>query len=142
MMQTRLFISIYAGLCVYLVLIVFFGATGKFAYDELEAHKLLLVENVGDLQSKGESLNYSVEALQSDFETVAKEARSLLYLKEREGIIRIAGYKEKPRNITPGGLVVGNAEKRYKPEPFLRALGASAGILVFLFYGFSVKKKS
>jgi cell division protein FtsB len=141
MIQTRLFISIYSGLCVYLVLIVIFGATGKFAYDELEMHKVLLEKNVEDLKSKGEVLNFSVEALQSDYETVAKVARGLLYLKEREGIIRIAGYKEKPRHITPGGLVAGKTETRYRPEPFLRALAGSAGILVFLFHGFSTKKR-
>lgn len=137
MMQTRLFVSLYAGLLVYLVLIFFFGSTGKFAYGELEKQRDILKENVRLLRSQGEDLGYAIEALQTDPDRVVKEARNLLYLREREGVIRITGYKEKPRAVSPGGLVKAKVEIRYKPEPFLRAFALCMGIVVFIFLGFS-----
>jgi hypothetical protein len=93
-----------------------------------------LEKNVVNLRERGEALSYSVAALRSDPDRIIKEGRRLLLLQSREGIIRVAGYRGKPRPLSPGGVVFLKKDPLPRMEPYLRAFAAVGGILVFLFY--------
>ena len=136
MMQLRLLVSAYVGLLVYLILIFFFGSTGRFAFSELESYEIVLRANIQKLETLGTALDSSIEALQSDRDRVVLEARKLLYLGGREGVIHVAGYDAHARSVSPGGLLVRKEEKEYKPEPFLRGLAACIAVATFIFLGF------
>ncbi len=133
-------ISAYVGLTVYLILIFFFGSTGRFAYAELESYQSVLKQNLARLERLGTSLDYSIESLRSDRDSVAKEARTLLLLGPREGVIHVSGYNPRVQSVSPGGLLARKEEKEYRPEPFLRGLSACIAVGMFIFLGFSRRR--
>ncbi|MDR3200835.1 MAG: septum formation initiator family protein [Spirochaetales bacterium] len=133
-MRTRLIVSAYTGLILYLVTTFFFGGTGHFAYQNTKRQLEILEKNVQSLRVQGKTLSAAVTALRSDPDRIIKEGRRLLLLQPREGIIRLTGYREKPRLLSPGGLVVLKKDTSLKLEPFLRTFAGVGGILVFLFY--------
>jgi cell division protein FtsB len=133
-MAVRVFVSVYAGLITYLATTLFFGAAGHFSYQNLSQQYRIIEENVENLKTQGRTLGYSVAALRSDPDSIVREARRLLLLRRNEGYIRIEGYREKPKPLSPGGLVILKRESGLRLEPFLRAFAAISGILVFLFY--------
>jgi cell division protein FtsB len=137
-MAVRFFVSVYVCLIIYLVTTFFFGGTGHFSYQNLTQQYKIVEENVESLKIQGKTLGYSVAALRQDPDSIIREARRLLLLRQGEGIIRIEGYREKPKPLSPGGLVVLKKETGLRLEPFLRAFAAISGILEFLFY----KRKS
>lgn len=135
MMQKRLVVSLYSGLIIYLAAIFVFGSTGRAAYGDLEKQRIFLEKHVENLRSQGKNLHYMVEALQTDPDRIVKEGRRLLLLREREGIIRIAGYSEKTKPISPGGLIARWKDSgARKNEPFLRAFSLAAAIVIFIMY--------
>ncbi|MCL1818507.1 MAG: septum formation initiator family protein, partial [Spirochaetaceae bacterium] len=105
-MRIRLLVSAYTGLILYLVTMFFFGGTGHFAYQNLKKQSNILEKNVESLRVMGRKLGYSVTALQSDSGSILKAGRRLLLLRSGEGIIRVAGYRERPKPLSPGRLVV------------------------------------
>jgi cell division protein FtsB len=125
---------VYTAIIIYLVTLFFFGAAGHFAYKNLDRQFEVLEKNVIALKAQGQVLSYSVAALRSDPDRVVKEGRRFLLLQPREGIIRVAGYREKPRPLSPGGLVLLKKDSPPRLEPYLRAFAAVGGILFFLFY--------
>jgi cell division protein FtsB len=133
-MGSRLLVSLYTAILIYLVTLFFFGATGYFAYRNLEKQFEILEKNVVNLRGRGEDLSYSVAALRSDPDRIVKEARRLLLLQPREGVIRVEGYRGKPRPLSPGGLVFLKKDNPPRAEPYLRAFAAVSGLLIFLFY--------
>jgi hypothetical protein len=118
----------------YLVTTFFWGNTGHFAYENLEEQIENLQRNVYNLKAHGKKLGYSVAALQSDPGAIIKKSRGHLFLRQGEGIIRLKGYSEKPRPLSPGTFVNARKEGIFRPEPYLRTLAAAAVIIVFLFY--------
>ena len=140
MMRTRLFTSLYAGLIVYLASLFFFGSTGWFAQSDLERRRDSLAGNISELEKQGKNLAYVMSALQSDPDRILREAVRLMLVRENEGIVRVAGYTEKPRPVSPGGLVLRRDSPPRGTEPLLRAVAAAAGVIVFLFYGLAGKR--
>jgi cell division protein FtsB len=134
-MATRLFVSVYTALIIYLVTTFFFGVAGHFSYQNLVQQYKIIEENVENLKIRGRTLGYSVTTLRSDPDSIVREARKLLLLRPNEGYIRIEGYRDKPKPLSPGGLVVPKKETGLRLEPFLRAFAAISGILIFLFSG-------
>jgi cell division protein FtsB len=133
-MRARFLVSAYTSLLLYLVTTFFFGGTGHFAYRNLRKQFEILEKNTASLTVQGRKLGYAVTALRSDPQSIVKAARRLLLLQEREGIIRVDGYRERRRPLSPGGLVVLKKDEGLRPEPFLRAFALTGGLLVFLFY--------
>jgi cell division protein FtsB len=133
-MRDRFLASVYTSLLLYLVSMFFFGAAGHFAYRNLKKQFEVLEKNTRSLTVQGRKLGYAVTALRSDPQSIVKAGRRLLLLREREGIIRVEGYREKPRPVSPGGLVVLKKDAGLRLEPFLRAFALAGGLLVFLFY--------
>ena len=138
-MRTRVLTSLYAGLLVYLSAVFFFGSTGRLAQVELERRRDSLAANIADLEKQGKSLELDLRSLQSDPERVLREAVRLLLVREGEGIVRIQGYRERPRSLSPGGILLRGTVKPWALEPIIRAVAAAAGIIVFLFLGLSEK---
>lgn len=140
-MRTRFISSLYAGLLVYLSAVFFFGSMGRFAQVELEKRRDSLLANIEELENQGESLESLMWSLQSDPDRVLREAVRLVLVREDEGIIRIQGYQEKPRLLSPGGLLLRGAPPSQGMEPLIRVLAAAAGIIVFFFLGLSSEKR-
>ena len=134
-MRTRLLVSAYTGLVIYLVTMFFFGGTGHYAYQNLRRQTDILEKNIQNLSTVGQELAYSVVALKSDSDSIVMAGRRLLLLQKGEGLIRVAGYRERPKALSPGGIVVLNKEADIlRLEPFLRAFALVGGVVVFLLY--------
>ena len=133
-MRIRLLVSAYTSLVIYLVATLFFGATGHFSYQSLKKQHEIIEKNVASLAEQGRKLAWSVTALQTDPDSIIKEGRRLLLLRKNEGIIRVEGFREKRRLLSPGGLVVPKKEAAIRLERFLRAFALAGGILVLIIY--------
>ena len=133
-MRIRLLVAAYTGLILYLVTTLFFGATGHFSYQNLTRQHEIIEKNVSGLAAQGRKLAWSVAALQSDPDSIVKEGRRLLLLQKREGIVRVEGFREKRRPLSPGGLVVLKKETVLRLEPFLRAFAVIGGLVMFLLF--------
>ena len=79
-------------------------------------------------------MSFSASALQSDSDSIVKAGRRLLLLRDREGLIRVEGYRERPKTLSPGRLIVPFKDVGLRMEPFLRSFALTSGILVFLLY--------
>ena len=133
-MRTRFLVSVYTSLLIYLVATFFLGAAGHFAYQNLKKQSDILEKNIHSLSVEGKRLGSSAAALQSDADSIIKAARRLLLLREGEGIIRVAGYRERPKPLSPGRLVILHKDAGLRLEPYLRSLALAGGLLAFLFY--------
>jgi len=140
-MRTRLLVSAYAGLIIYLVTMFFFGGTGHFAYQSLKKQSDFLEKNVQSLGEEGRKLGYSAAALQSDSESIVKASRRLLLFRKGEGIIRVAGYRERPKPLSPGRLVVLNKISGFSFEPYLRFTAIVSSLVIFIFYKPRLRKR-
>ena len=89
-------------------------------------------KNVASLAVQGRRLAWSVTALTTDPDSIVRESRRLLLLRGNEGIIRVEGFREKRRPVSPGGLVVPNKDISLRLEPFLRAFALAGGIFMFI----------
>ena len=133
-MRIRLLVSAYTGLSIYLVATLFFGGTGHFAYQGLKRQHEIIEKNVSGLAEHGRKLAWSATALETNPDAIVKEGRRLLLLKKNEGIVRVDGFREKRRPLSPGGLVVLKKEVVLRLEPFLRAFALTGGLVVFLLF--------
>ena len=133
-MCIRLLVSAYTSLILYLAATLFLGSTGHFSYQNLKRQHEVIEKNISSLAEQGRKLSWSVTALQTDPDSIVKEGRRLLLLQKNEGIVRVEGFREKRRFLSPGGLVVPKKDAVLRLERFLRAFALAGGILVFIVY--------
>ena len=133
-MRIRLLVSAYTGLILYFIATLFFGSTGHFSYQNLKRQHSIIEKNVSELTAQGRKLSWTVTALQSDSDSIIKEGRRLLLLQKKEGLIRIEGFQEKRRPLSPGGLVMLKKDMGLRLEPFLRAFALIGAMVVYLLF--------
>lgn len=131
------------GVSVFLILNLFFGASGFYSYKELQTKKQLLAENITVLEGIKEDLSSRVDHLQKNSAEVAGYAREIGFIKENEWIIQLEGYIPRGNAISPGRVFEPNTESAGLVNVSLaRSLAAAAGILYLFFAGFAGRKET
>ncbi len=129
--RLRLALSLYAGFVTYLVITFVWGPGGIEDYRLLREYHAALSTNIEELDSIYTGLNRELDELRSDPDRIAREARSMGYLKPGEGVIRIPGYSSPQKNFTMGSLIQRYEPSRKKPQ-FLNAATLSAFLLCYI----------
>lgn len=111
----------YAALALYCLLSVVFGESGLLAYGKLEERRTAMEANLLSLEKRHDALASQLEALKSDPERAAMEARSLGYLRRGEREILFAPWHEKPMDLDPGS-VLPYAENAGLPDASLKEI--------------------
>lgn len=136
----RLCLALYAAFIIYSGLTFFFGPTGYRELRKIEKYKLRLENNLSSLREINEDLSAQLEGLVSDPETLELLSRELGYLREKEGVIKIYGYKPRKNHFAIGTILLGKRESKEYPR-FIGILSFLGGGFTFVLSGF-MKKKS
>ncbi|MFP4442483.1 MAG: FtsB family cell division protein [Spirochaetia bacterium] len=135
--------AVVIGVSVFLILNLFFGASGFYSYTELQSKKHRLAENITVLKGVQQDLSSRVEDLKKNSAEVAGHARELGFIKENEWIIQLEGYTPPGNSISPGMIFDPNTESAGLVDVSLvRSLAAAAGIIYLFFAGITGRKNT
>ena len=133
--------AVWAGVLIYVLLTVFFGAKGVRAQNQLEKEYVKQEENIGTLGLINQKLIDFVNSLMSDEDTLRVYAREQGYASTQERFIRIVGLGVNQNNITNPGTVVIAAEPQYIPNWVFGAFAFGVGLIILVsFIVFDVLK--
>jgi len=124
--------AIWAGVLIYAVLALSFGARGISAYRQLQAEQARQEANMESLLLINRELENTMNSLVHDEDTVAVFARELGYARAQERFIRIVGLGGYQQTRTSAGEVVFAALPQYVPNLILRIIAFFTGITIFV----------
>jgi len=124
--------SMLFGLTVYLVLELVFGSYGFVAYHVVDSYKQEIEEGRSSVENREQQLRVEINRLQTDPDAVRRAAHDLGLVGEREGVIRVSGYRyTRHRGYDPGRpapIMRTIADNR----PLFRGIGLTAALLFLL----------
>lgn len=127
MKGTRFAVYLALGFILSSSLIFIFGESGVLRYRTLAGYREELAGNIEDLELLHRDLLYDLEALASDPERIALQARQLGYFQEQERLVRLEGYSP-PRSVYTVGKILRRlpASENRSGDRLFRLLGAGA----------------
>lgn len=137
----RILLALYLGGMFYLVTTVIWGPQGIEAMKELSAYKMMLEQNIVELEAINRDLNIEVENLKWA-DQVALDSRILGYYQENERVIRLSSGT-RSNGFRSIGIVLNLPEIQSTDQFLLRAGGGTIFfmILFILEWGFSRYRK-
>lgn len=125
--------ALYVALALYCLLSALFGQGGLIAYRKLEDRVAAMEANLSLLGEKRASLSAELEALKSDPERAALEARGLGYLRKGENEVILGERVERAESLD-SGTVLPYAQPGGVSDSALKemAFGAFLAMLAFL----------
>jgi len=127
----RLLASAWLALFVYALLSVTLGPGGVAAAGELERGISAMKANLVALEEKNRALSADLEALRSDRDRGAREARALGYLAERESEVVIVGRPRAEPLRPEAGQALPAKSPASVDDGSMKALAGLAGLLSF-----------
>ena len=124
-------ICVALGCIACLFLLFFFGPGGRMDYRDLLAYRFRLEANIDDLKETNRKLMDELEALGSDPERIALQARELGYFREGEKVVRIEGAQAEKNRYTVGTILNRAAGPVRTDWPF-KVLGLGLPVALFL----------
>ena len=117
---------------IYVMLTLFFGASGVYAQYQLEKEYKKQEENIGNLGLVNRKLKDFVYFLMTDEDTLLVYAREQGYASSQERFVRIIGLGINQQNITNPGSVVIAAEPQYTPNWLFGLISLCAGLSILI----------
>ena len=124
--------AVWAGVLIYSMLTLFFGAKGVYAQYQLEKEYKKQEENIEALGLINQKLKNFVNLLRFDEDTLLVYAREQGYASSQERFVRIVGLGVNQQNVTNPGTVVVAAEPQYT-QNWISAFIAFCSGLTILF---------
>ena len=132
MRTVKYLFALWAGVMIYALLSLFFGARGLSAYRQLQSEQARQEENIEKVKHINRELEESVNSLLYDKETLAVLAREQGFASRQERFIRIVGLGGiKKTGFFAGELVVA-ADPQYIPDRTLRIIAFCSGFTVLV----------
>ena len=132
MTRCRFLVASCVGTFFYVLIAVFCGRDGLWAYSQLMDEKRSLSTHTASIEKTYEELLLEKAALQSDMDVIASYARKLGFVSEGEKLVKITGLPLREKQILDPGMVVFHNEVKYIPEWFCKVLGLIIFALVYL----------
>jgi cell division protein FtsB len=126
-------VALYVGFLFGGSMLFFWGHSGIYSYNKLVNYRNSLEANIKDLEQINQQLLNDIDALGSNPEIVALQARELGFFKDDEHVIRIENYSA-GGNIHKVGRLIYKAEGKATRDILVKI---SAFFLPLLFYLFS-----
>ncbi|MDA8425400.1 MAG: septum formation initiator family protein [Treponema sp.] len=127
----RLTAAFIATLTAYCLLSTLVGPAGVLAYGQLRERRTAMSENLKQLGLINEDLRNRLEALTSDADKAAREARALGYLRPNETEIVLPGGNFSGPAPLDIGRVVRLLPPRSLSDSAIKAIAATIGLAVF-----------
>jgi len=137
MRAVKYLLAPWAGVVVYVLLSINFGAMGFSPYQRLLQEKEREEKNLEQLKLINQELEHTKNALLYDSDTLMVQARELGFSKKNEKFIRVVGLEDPYKRRSSPGETITASQPEYIPDTSLRILAccAAAGILVVLLLG-------
>ena len=132
MKAVKYLFALWAGLLVYVSLVTVFGATGVFAYRQLEQEQKKQEAAIENLTLINRELKDTVNSLIYDRDTFAVLAREQGYASPSERFVRIVGLGVNNKTRVSAGEIVFAAEPQHTPDNTLRIIAFCTGMTIFL----------
>jgi cell division protein FtsB len=126
----RLLLSLYAGFALYCIISIFVGPVGVLSYKRLETKEKAMGQNLERLSSIHENLSSELEALKSDPDRAAREARSLGYLRKGETGVILGSESEKKVEPIDTGTVLPLGEEAGIGDGILKKVSLGFGLAI------------
>jgi len=128
----KLFTALFASLVTYAVSSALFGQSGFFATKELRQERDRLALNMEKLRGINSELKDTLDALRSDTDTIAVQAREIGYASEGEHFLRIEGLAPGASRPAPVGDLLSVRTPSFIPDLIIRIVSLLTGISVFV----------
>ena len=132
MKVTKYLFAVWAGVFLYALLSILFGATGLSAQHQLEREQQRQEENIAQLLQINRELEDSMNSLLYDRDALAIHAREQGYASGQERIIRIVGLGVNQRDMTSIGELVFAAEPHYVSNKTIRIIAFCSVISILI----------
>ncbi len=133
MVKIKLFISVYIGFLVYIVLTSVFGTGGLAEYTSLAMYKETLTRNLKQLETIYHDLYYDLKSLKTDAQIVRLFSRDLKYYAKDEYVIRFRGLNTRRISYRVGTILKRNQQENRESQGVFMGIGFAVFLLVFLF---------
>lgn len=131
MTRFRFLAAASIGTLFYVLVSMFAGRDGIWAFDQLLEQKRILSANAASIEKTYEELSLEKVALQKDMDVIAAYARKLGYVKEGEKLVKINGLTVRETQIFDAGTPVKHEEAKFIPEMYCKGVGLAVFALVY-----------
>lgn len=125
----KLLNTIFIGMLVYVMLSVFVGKQGIWAYAQLQEYKVLITSNIKNLQDINEKITIDKKTMLNDDDTIAAYARSMGFIYDNENLVKITGIPVFSNAVYETGAKINPPQIIYMPDWMAKGIG----FCVFLF---------
>ena len=132
MQAAKYLFAVWAGVLIYVMLTVFFGAKGVYAQYQLEKEYKKQEENMVNLGLINRKLKDFVNSLMYNEDTLLVYAREQGYASPRERFVRIVGLGINQQNITNPGTVLIAAEPQYTQNWLFGLISLCTGLTILI----------
>ena len=132
MRAVKYLFAIWAGVLIYALLSVMFGAKGFSALRQLENERDKQAVNIESLKLIGQELEEVTNSLLYDKSTLTVHAKGQGYANEQERFVRIVGLGVNQKNTASPGRVIIAAEPQYTPEKTIMIISFCAGASILI----------
>ena len=106
MNNVKFLLSIFIGIFAYVIISIFAGPDGIWAYKQLNNQKNILSTNVEKIQKINDTLTLDYKALEDDVGFISSRARSLGFIYEGEKLVKIQGISDNEMSVYDTGSFV------------------------------------
>jgi cell division protein FtsB len=129
MNNVKFLLSVSIGILAYVLIVIFAGPDGLWAYNQLGEQKNILSINVEKIQKINDNLYLDHKALENDVGMITSRARNLGFIYEGEKLIKINGIAENNVSVYDTGSVVKLGEISYVSEDICKLLGLACFLM-------------
>ena len=124
--------ALWAGVLVYALLTLAFGAKGFSAYQQLQSEHSRQETNIENLRLINRELENTMNSLLYDRDTLAVFAREQGYATQQERFIRIVGLGGYQKTRTSAGELVVAAKPQHIPDQTMIIIAFCTGITILI----------
>lgn len=129
MLSFRFLISVCLGTLAYVVISIFGGQDGIWAYRQLEEQKQVISANLFKIEEINNRLQQEMQELQYDPAAIAAHARKLGYVADNETLVKISGLKPLYEPTYDAGTMVRREALMFIPEWACKCFGLLVAVL-------------
>lgn len=124
--------TIFIGVFVYVSLSVVFGKQGIWAYNQLQEYKILVINNVNDLQELNESIIIDKKSLEFEKDIIVAYAHSMGFISDNENLVKITGIESYSKKVYDAGIQISKPKIVYMPDWMAKFVGFFVFLIINL----------
>lgn len=135
MNNVKFLLSILVGIFAYVMISIFAGPDGIWAYNQLANQKNILSTNVDRITKINDTLNLDYIALENDVGIITSKARNLGFIYDGESLVKINGISDNSASFYNTGSIVSLEKISYVSEKNCKIIGLICFVLSISIFG-------